>query len=94
MRERWPWVAPEVLQARWRAADGFLDTKELTFGLAEGSGAGLLLDHPVTGFEVRGGRLQGVRTAAGHDRDRRSGDRDRSHVAARSPRSPAWTCRS
>jgi sarcosine oxidase subunit beta len=64
-RDRWPWVAPEVRQARWRAADGFLDTKELTFGLAEGSGAGLLLDHPVTGFEVRGGRLRGVRTAAG-----------------------------
>jgi sarcosine oxidase subunit beta len=65
VRERWPWVAPEVRQARWRAADGFLDTKELTFGLAEGSGAGLLLDHPVTGFEVQGGALRGVRTAAG-----------------------------
>ena len=65
VRERWPWVAPEVRQARWRAADGFLDTKELTFGLAEGSGAGLLLDHPVTGFDIQGGRLRGVKTAAG-----------------------------
>jgi sarcosine oxidase, subunit beta len=65
VRERWPWVAPEVRQARWRAADGFLDTKELTFGLAEGSGAGLLLGHPVTGFDVRGGRLRGVKTPAG-----------------------------
>jgi sarcosine oxidase, subunit beta len=65
VRERWPWVAPEVRQARWRAADGFLDTKELTFGLAEGSGAPLLLNHPVTGFEIRGGRLRGVRTVAG-----------------------------
>ena len=65
VRERWPWVAPEVRQARWRAADGFLDTKELTFGLAEGSGAGLLLNHPVTGFVVRGGRLRGVQTSAG-----------------------------
>jgi sarcosine oxidase subunit beta len=65
VRERWPWVAPEVRQARWRAADGFLDTKELTFGLAEGSGAGLLLDHPVTGFEIRAGTLRGVRTPAG-----------------------------
>ena len=65
VRERWPWVASEVRQARWRAADGFLDTKELTFGLAEGSGAGLLLDHPVTGFDIQGGRLRGVKTAAG-----------------------------
>ncbi len=65
VRERWPWVAPEVRQARWRAADGFLDTKELTFGLAEGSGASLLPNHAVTGFDIRGGRLRGVRTAAG-----------------------------
>lgn len=65
VRERWPWVAPEVRQARWRAADGFLDTKELTFGLAEGSGADVLLNHAVTGFEVRGGTLRGVRTAGG-----------------------------
>ena len=65
VRERWPWVTPEVCQARWRAADGFLDTKELTFGLAEGSGAGLVLDSPVTGFEIQAGRLRGVRTPAG-----------------------------
>lgn len=65
VRARWPWVAPEVRQARWRAADGFLDTKELTFGLAEGSGADVLPNHAVTGFDIRGGRLRGVRTAAG-----------------------------
>ena len=65
VRARWPWVTPEVRQARWRARDGFLDTKELTFDLAEGSGANVLLRHTVTGFEVRGGRLRGVRTAAG-----------------------------
>ena len=65
VRERWPWVSPEVRQARWRAADGFLDTKELTFGLAEGSGADVLLGHPVTGFDVRDGRLQGVVTPGG-----------------------------
>ena len=65
VRDRWNWVSPEVRQARWRAADGFLDTKELTFGLAEGSGAGVLLGHPVTGFDVRGGRLRGVITPTG-----------------------------
>jgi sarcosine oxidase, subunit beta len=65
VRDRWPWVSPEVRQARWRAADGFLDTKELTFGLAEGSGADVLLGHPVTGFDVRDGRLRGVVTPGG-----------------------------
>jgi sarcosine oxidase subunit beta len=65
VRERWNWVSPEVRQARWRAADGFLDTKELTFGLVEGSGADVLLDHPVTGFDVRSGRLRGVTTQEG-----------------------------
>ncbi len=65
VRERWPWVSPEVRQARWRAADGFLDTKELTFGLAEGSGADVLLGHAVTGFDVREGRLHGVVTPGG-----------------------------
>ncbi|MBA3691273.1 MAG: FAD-binding oxidoreductase, partial [Actinobacteria bacterium] len=65
VRERWPWISPEVRQARWRAADGSLDTKELTFGLVEGSGASLLANHAVTGFDIRGGRLRGVRTASG-----------------------------
>src|SRR5712691_6522872 len=31
VRERWRWVSPDVVQARWRADDGFLDTKRLTF---------------------------------------------------------------
>jgi sarcosine oxidase subunit beta len=65
VRERWPWVSPEVRQARWRAADGFLDTKELTFGLADGSGADVLLGHPVTGLDVEGDRLRGVVTPGG-----------------------------
>ena len=33
-RERWPWLAPEVLGARYRADDGWLDVKQLTIGYA------------------------------------------------------------
>jgi len=33
-RARWPWLSPEVRGARYRAADGWLDTKRLTAGYA------------------------------------------------------------
>ncbi|MDQ3952357.1 MAG: FAD-binding oxidoreductase [Actinomycetota bacterium] len=65
VRRRWPWIAGNVVQARWRAGDGFLDPKELTFGLAAGSGAAVLTGTGVTGFAVDGDRLSGVRTTAG-----------------------------
>jgi sarcosine oxidase subunit beta len=64
-RERFPYVGPNVIQARFRAGDGFLDTKQLTYGLAEGAEADVLTDCAVTGFEVHGGRLHGVRTTRG-----------------------------
>ncbi|HEX2058736.1 MAG TPA: FAD-dependent oxidoreductase [Actinomycetota bacterium] len=65
VRRRWPWVAPGVVQARWRADDGFLDPKELTFGLAAGSGAAVMVGTAVTGFVVERDRLAAVRTSAG-----------------------------
>ena len=65
VRRRFPWVGPEVIQARFRGGDGFLDTRGLTYGLVEGSGAGVVVGCPVTGFAVRGGRLAGVETAGG-----------------------------
>jgi sarcosine oxidase subunit beta len=64
-RERFPWVAPEVVGSRFRAGDGFLDTKQLTFGLASGAGADAVTSCPVTGFELDGRRLAAVRTALG-----------------------------
>jgi len=64
-RERFPYVGPDVLQARWRAGDGFLDTKELTFGLAHASGADVVLDCRTTGFVTSSGRLAGVETTKG-----------------------------
>jgi sarcosine oxidase subunit beta len=65
VRERWPWVAPDVIQARWRAGDGFLDTKRLTYGLAAGAGAEVLASTAATGFSVTAGRLTSVETTRG-----------------------------
>jgi sarcosine oxidase subunit beta len=65
VRARWPWVAPDVIQARWRADDGFLDTRRLTHGLAAGSRAGVLTSAPVTGIAIDNGRAAGVDTPLG-----------------------------
>jgi sarcosine oxidase subunit beta len=51
-RRRFPFVGPEVVQARFRAGDGFLDTKQLTLGMAEASGADVVLRCRATGFET------------------------------------------
>lgn len=64
-RRRFPYLAPDVVQARWRAGDGWLDPKRLTQGFARASGATI-----ATGVEVRavvetGGRVTGVRTDRG-----------------------------
>ena len=64
-RARFPWVAPDVIQSRFRAGDGFLDTKRLTFGLVSGAGADVVTSCAVTGFVTEGGRLTGVRTSRG-----------------------------
>lgn len=65
VRSRWPWVSPEVVQARWRADDGFLDTKQLTLGLAAGADAEVLTSCAAVGFKVESGRLRGVETTRG-----------------------------
>jgi sarcosine oxidase subunit beta len=64
-RRRFPFVGSNVVQARWRAGDGFVDTKQLTFGLAEGSGAAVVLGCRVTGFRIDGDGLAGVETTGG-----------------------------
>jgi glycine/D-amino acid oxidase-like deaminating enzyme len=65
VRRRFPFVGRNVVQARWRAGDGFVDTKHLTYGLAEGSGADVLLGCRVTGFLLDGRRVAGVETTRG-----------------------------
>jgi sarcosine oxidase subunit beta len=65
VRRRWPYVTPEVVQARWRSDDGFLDPKTLTMGLAAGARARVMVGCSVSGFAVDGSRLTGVVTSAG-----------------------------
>jgi sarcosine oxidase subunit beta len=64
-RARFPFVGPNVVQSRFRAGDGFVDTKQLAFGLAEGSGATVVTDCRATGFVTAGERVIGVRTTRG-----------------------------
>ena len=65
VRRRFPWVDANVVQARWRATDGFLDPKELTMGLVAASRARVAVGCEAIGFEVRGGALMGVVTGEG-----------------------------
>jgi sarcosine oxidase subunit beta len=64
-RARFPYVGPNVLAARYRAGDGFLDPRALTFGLATASGARLVTRCEVIGFELSDSAVTGVRTAQG-----------------------------
>jgi sarcosine oxidase subunit beta len=65
VRRRFGFVGPNVIRARFRQGDGFVDTKALTYGLAAASGAAVVLDTKVTGFGVTGGRLATVETTRG-----------------------------
>src|SRR5947209_563850 len=65
VRRRFPYVGRNVVQARFRAGDGFLDQKQITMGMASASGAAVIANCEVTGFDTRGDRLRGVRTARG-----------------------------
>jgi glycine/D-amino acid oxidase-like deaminating enzyme len=64
-RNRFPYLSPGILQARFRNADGWLDPKRLTLGYARASGATICLETPAIGFEQRDGRVVGVRTPRG-----------------------------
>jgi sarcosine oxidase subunit beta len=60
---RFPWVAPSVLQARFRQQDGLLDPRAIALGLLVR--IPLALGVTVTGFEAPGGRLAAVATDRG-----------------------------
>jgi sarcosine oxidase subunit beta len=64
-RERFPWVPPDVLQARFRQDDGLIEPKRIAMGLLEGSGAEVVTGVGVTGFQVSTGRLAAVETDHG-----------------------------
>ncbi len=64
-RKAFPFVSDAVVQARFRAADGLLDPKAVTMGLAAASGAETVVGCGVVGLGVRGGRAFEVRTTIG-----------------------------
>ena len=67
-RERFPYLSPEVLGARYRAGDGWLDVRRLTMGYALAAarlGAAFVMNTEVTGFDVKGSRLRAVETSRG-----------------------------
>jgi len=64
-RRRFPYIAENVLQARFRAGDGFLDPKALTMGLAAGADAEVVTACTFTGLRIAGGRLTAVDTDRG-----------------------------
>ena len=64
-RYRFPHLGPAVLQARYRAGDGWLNPKALTLGYARASRATICLEAPAVGFERQGDRVVGVRTPRG-----------------------------
>jgi sarcosine oxidase, subunit beta len=66
-RARFPYLAPEVLQARYRAGDGWLDTRRLTAGyaIAARGHATFVTNTTATGFLYGGERISGVSTTRG-----------------------------
>jgi sarcosine oxidase subunit beta len=66
-RARWPWLAPEVRGARFRAADGWLDAKRLAIGYATAAADAATIPDAVAGgrADVRPGTtVTGILTTA------------------------------
>lgn len=64
-RYRFPYLGPNVRQARYRAGDGWLDARRVTLGFAAASGATVCTKTPAIGFARRGDRVIGVETPRG-----------------------------
>ena len=66
-RQRWPWLSPAVLGARYRAGDGWLDPKRLAIGYARAANATICTGTEVVGFRLTddGSRVHGVQTTRG-----------------------------
>jgi len=78
VRRRYPWVAESVIQARFRAGDGFIDPVRLAWGYAFAASGGPGVERPadaaeatfalglrVVGLRVVGGRIVAVETHDG-----------------------------
>ncbi|HEY1292393.1 MAG TPA: FAD-dependent oxidoreductase [Chloroflexota bacterium] len=64
-RYRFNYLSADIVQARFRAGDGWLNPNRLTSGYARASGATICLNTPAVGFERRGDRVIGVQTPGG-----------------------------
>lgn len=68
VRRRFPYVAEDVISARFRARDGFIDQVKLAWGYALAASAGPGVERPAGGAEatfVLGQRVTGLRVVAG-----------------------------
>lgn len=64
-RRRFPYLSEDVLGARYRQGDGWLDVRKLLMGYVRASQAPLVLATTVTGIDIAGGRVRGVVTSRG-----------------------------
>ena len=64
-RRRFPYLAPDIINARFRPDDGWLEPRVLALELARASGARIKTGVMVTGFRVQRDRVYGVTTTAG-----------------------------
>jgi sarcosine oxidase, subunit beta len=68
VRRRYPWIADSVVQARFRAGDGFIDPVRLAWGYALAASAGPGVERPPDSSEATfalGQRVTGLRSAGG-----------------------------
>jgi sarcosine oxidase, subunit beta len=65
VHRRFPYLAPTVLGARYRAGDGWLDVRKLLMGYVRASQATFVLDTAVTGITHTGGRVSAIQTTRG-----------------------------
>ncbi|HVG00075.1 MAG TPA: FAD-dependent oxidoreductase [Chloroflexia bacterium] len=66
-RRRFPYLSPDVIGARFRAGDGWLDVRRLTLGYAAAASTGAVFatNTAVAGFDVQGGKVGAVHTSRG-----------------------------
>ena len=62
-RRRFPYLAGDIVNARFRQGDGWLEPRRLALELARASGARFETSRPVTGFVRQGDRIRGVTTS-------------------------------
>ncbi len=70
-RQRFPYLAPEITAATFRARDGWLSPHELTYGFARASRARFFLETAVTAWLMEGNRILGAVTNRGKIRAER-----------------------